>query len=102
MAPNKYRPLKTTDVKVKRSPAKGGFIKSSSGGNRVFVHRGNEGLMVAYATKVANTKELAYVKPFLDHLNETESNELDILMILSRKAEGLDEAMTVMKKKRYQ
>ena len=56
MAPIKYMPLKTTPKKVKRSPAKGGFIKSSSGGNRVFVHRGNEGLMVAYATKGANTR----------------------------------------------
>ena len=35
------------------------------------------------------------MKPFLDHLNETESNELDILMVLSRKAEGVDETMTV-------
>ena len=51
--------------------------------------------MVAYATKGANTNESAYVKPFLDHLNETESNDLNILMVLSRKLEGVDEKMTV-------
>ena len=95
IAPNKYRTLKTTAIKVKCSPAKVGFIRLSSGGNSVFVHRGNEGLMVAYATKGASSKESAYVKPFLDHLNETKSNKLDILMVLSRKAEGLDKAMTV-------
>ena len=50
--------------------------------------------MVAYAKKGASNKESAYVKPFLDHLNETESNELDILMVLTRKAEVLDETMT--------
>ena len=95
IAPNKYRKLKTTAIKVKCSPAKVGFIRLSSGGNSVFVHRGNEGFMVAYATKGASSKESAYVKPFLDHLNETKSNKLDILMVLSRKAEGLDKAMTV-------
>ena len=95
MAPNKFRSLKTTPKKVKRSPAKSGFIKSSSSGNRVFVHRGNEELMTVFVTKGTNTKESAYIKPFLDFLNDTESNDLNIRMVLSRKAEGLDEIMTV-------
>ena len=67
----------------------------SSGGNRVLVHRGNGGLVVAYATKGVSNKESVYVKPFIDHLNEKESNELDILIVLSSKSEGLVEAMTV-------
>jgi len=95
MAPAKFRSLKTTPKKVKRSPAKGGFVRTSSSGNRVFVQRGNEGLMTAYVTKGSNTKESAYIKPYLDFLNDAESNDLNIRMVLSRKAEGLDTIMTV-------
>ena len=66
MAPsNKFKVLKTTPKKVKRSPAKGGFVRASSG-NRVFVQRGNEGLMTAFVTKGANVKEAAYIGPFFD------------------------------------
>ena len=94
MAPNKqFRVLKTTPKKVKRSPAKGSFVRASSG-NRVFVQRGNEGLMTAFVTKGSNVKEAAYISPFYDYLNDSESNELDIRMILARKVEGLDEKMT--------
>ena len=95
MAPAKFRSLKTTPNKVKRSPAKGGFVRTSSSGNRVFVQRGNEGLMTAYVTKGSNKKESAYIKPYLDFLNDAESNDLNIRMVLSRKAEGLDTIMTV-------
>ena len=91
MAPsNKFRVLKTTPKKVKRSPAKGGFVRASSG-NRVFVQRGNEGLMTAFVTKGANVQEAAYIGLFYDFLNDLETNELDIRMILVRKDEGLDQ-----------
>ena len=50
--------------------------------------------MTAFVTKGLNTKESAYIKPFLDFLNESESNDLNIRMVLSRKVEGLDEVLT--------
>ena len=62
MAPNnKFRVLKSTPKKVKHSTAKGGFVRSSSG-NRVFVQRGNEGLMTAFVTKGVNVQEAAYME----------------------------------------
>ena len=81
MAPAKFRSLKTTPNKVNQSPAKGGFVRTSSSGNRVFVQRGNEGFMTAYVTKGSNTKESAYIKPYLDFLNDAESNDLNLSLI---------------------
>ena len=52
--------------------------------NNFFVQRADEGLMAAYVTKGANKENAAYIKPFVDVLNQCESNELDICMVASR------------------
>ena len=69
---------------MKRSPAKGNFVKKVYHPNKIFVQRANEGLMIAYVTKGANEENAAYIKPFVDILNQCESNELDICMVASR------------------
>ena len=50
--------------------------------------------MTTFVTKEANVKEDTYIGPFIDFLNDSESNELDIPMILARKVEDIDEKMT--------
>ncbi len=85
-------PIKRSFKKVKRSPKKPTFIKTSSV-NKVWVRRGKQGLMSAYVCKPQGNP--AYIKPFLDLVEDGHNpGKLDIIMVVNRKVSSdLDDVL---------
>ena len=71
-------------VKTMRYPRKGELIKSITG-RTLCVQQGVEGIISACVCKPVNLKESAYVEPFIYLFIDSDSNDLNIRMVVLRK-----------------